>query len=282
MPLHVNDGLALGAKAMKLWKSIRFIHRAVKTLEPWGILLAVAGLSFSLWTFQIEKAAREEDRINRAIGQFADGIGRIDALRILLRNDVDLRSFKADDAYLPQANLSGEILFRAHLSQADLSGADLSGAKLSRADLSGADLPGADLSGADLPGADLSGADLPGANLSGADLSGADLSGAKLSSVKLFLVDLSGAKLSTTHLLRRNLSQAQLSRAKLSGADLSGANLSGADLSGADISRGGFFAAGWICTTTAPDETTCNRDCLGHDTSCSWLDQAHETTSPSP
>jgi hypothetical protein len=77
-------------------------HPYVKEAEPWGIWLAVIGFGFTIWSFQIERADREEDRINRAISLFGDGLGRIDALSVLLRNDVSLEAFKAPKAFLPR------------------------------------------------------------------------------------------------------------------------------------------------------------------------------------
>src|SRR3954451_22169009 len=61
------------------------------------------------------------------------------------------------------ANLTGAILFGAHLSEAHLSGANLSRADLSGANLSWADLTKADLSEANLTEARLAFADLTGA-----------------------------------------------------------------------------------------------------------------------
>ena len=94
----------------RIGQGARGLHRLVKELEPWGILLAVFGFGFTIWTFQVERADREEDRINRAIGQFADGIGRIDAWQVLRRSNVDLRSLRAPNAFLPDADLSGTNL----------------------------------------------------------------------------------------------------------------------------------------------------------------------------
>ena len=283
-----------------LLRSVQALHRVVKILEPWGILLAVFGFVFTLWAFQVDRADREEDRINRAIGQFADGIGRIDALQVLLRNDVALRSLRAKEAYLPGANLSDTILSDADLSGANLSSANLSGAILLGANLSDANLLAANLSDAELSGANLSdtillGASLSDANLLAAELSDAELSGANLSDANLLAANLSDAELSDANLsganlFKANFSGATLFRTNLSGANLSSANLSGAILLGASLSDANFFAtyngaptAAYIvemrdfeeamfCSTTAPDGSLCNRDCDEGSTACPWLE----------
>lgn len=146
-------------------KYVRTLHKAVKLLEPWGILLAVIGFGFTIYAFQIERADREEDRINRAIGQFAAGIGRVDAWQVLRRNDVDLKALQAPNAYLPRADMSG----------ANLEGANFAGANFWEADLSGATLDGANLSGANFGNANLKGASFHRANLTEAFFIAADL-----------------------------------------------------------------------------------------------------------
>ena len=225
-------------RSQAMWPRVQWVllavHRGVRELEPWGILLAVLGLGFTLWSFQIERANREEDRINRAISQFGSGIGRIDALAVLLRNAVDLRALKASNAFLPGAPLIG-----ADLEFADFSDANLIDANLSNANLTGVTFRDAYLSGADFSKAILLGADLRDTNLSGADFSDA------------YLVD-------------ANLSGTNLHEADLSGAILGGANLSGADLSGTYyLGKADFFGAERFCATIMPDGSLCNRDCGG-------------------
>lgn len=161
------------------------LHALVTLLEPWGIMLAVLGFGFTLWAFAVERADREEDRINRALSNFASGIGRADALAVLVRNNVDLQSLKAPQAYLPGANLFDFNLLGADLSGANLEDADLRNATLIEADLRDANLNRADLNNALLIGADLRGANLIGADLGGAYLIGANLSGALLKGARL-------------------------------------------------------------------------------------------------
>lgn len=67
------------------------MHRFLKLVEPWGVGLSVIALALALFQFGVDRNDREEDRVNRALSQFYDGIGRLDALNVLVRNDVDLR-----------------------------------------------------------------------------------------------------------------------------------------------------------------------------------------------
>lgn len=268
---------------MKIFRFLQSIHRIVKALEPWGILLAVVGIGFTVWSFQVERVDREEDRINRAIGQFADGIGRIDALQILLRNDVNIQALQAERAFLPGANLSGADLRRANLRGSILPGADLRGANLIGASLSSANLSEASLSSANFSGVDLSRANLWGANLSEAVLQLANLSGADLSNANLSGADLLEANLSRASLSRTDFEGADVQLANFSKANLSAANLRGTDLSGASLSRNSFAEsasfkrpAGPVCELTAPDGSICYRYCRGTNTSCPWLNKARE------
>lgn len=231
------------ARSTTFWQQVQ---SKVKAAEPWGVLFAVLALFATTVIFWVERTDREEDRINRAIGQFAEGFGRIDALSVLLRNNVDLRALKAPEAYLPNSDLASAILPSANLAAADLTRANLTGATLLRADLTGADLTGADLTGADLLRAKLIEADLIGANLSRARLQQTDFTGAVLAG------------------------------ADLVGAQLAGADLTGADLTRADLTRANLFRADLtatkLCGTTMPDQTLCNRDCGSLQSQrCTWF-----------
>lgn len=174
---------------------------------------------------------------------------------------------------LENIDLSGAMLYRAHLSGLQMPNADLSGANIIDSGLVDTNLRGADLSNAYLCRTDLTGADLAKArlreaqlsiclddtNLAAADLAGADLSGARLTKADLTNANLSGANLMEANLERSNLSGVNLSQANLTCANLSGtklhesnvadtasanhaykkikANLSRAHLSGANLSE---------------------------------------------
>ncbi|WP_455205938.1 pentapeptide repeat-containing protein [Kaarinaea lacus] len=140
---------------------------------------------------------------------------------------------------LEKIDLSGAMLYRAHLSGLQMPNANLTGANIIDSGLVDTNLRGADLSNAYLCRTDLTGADLAkarlrnaqlsicldDANLAAADLAGADLSGARLTNADLTNANLSGANLMEANLERSNLSGVNLSQANLSCANLSGTKL---------------------------------------------------------
>lgn len=137
---------------------------------------------------------------------------------------------RADDGFLPGANLPNAHLAGARLGRVDLSGADLRDACLRAADLTGADLSRASLTDADLRGANLERADLMYA-----DLANAILQEATLTDADLAFANLQGGMLQDARLAGADLRWANLSAARLSGADLRGVDLRGANLAHADF-----------------------------------------------
>jgi uncharacterized protein YjbI with pentapeptide repeats len=216
-------------------------HRAVKEIEPWGILLAVVVLVLSLVAFWIDYRDRVEERTVRAwqlLTTRAPGnSGKTAALEYLNREDglfcdadgclLTLKSrtplFGIDLSRSDEPGIPGAYLPGVRLPGADLRFANLGSAWLSNSDLRGADLRGADLSDSDLSGADLRGANLRGLNLSGALMRGANLSGADLSGANLRFATLIGADLSGSHLTFARLHFANLRGAHLNNLDLSSA-----------------------------------------------------------
>jgi len=240
----------------------RVMHPAVKATEPWGILLAVAGLAVSIYSFQIDYADRTSERKLRAWEIITSNGpvngGKREALVFLISNGRDLSAAKLSDANLAVKDLSGFDLRNvdlsgANLSQANLSRANLNGANLSEARLNGANLTSANLRGANLNGANLNEAWLDEAILISANLNGADLSEARLndanlgasdlSEARLLAADLSGADIRVTRLVGANLSGANLREADLRGANLSSSFLLGADLSEANLVRANLSGA---------------------------------------
>jgi uncharacterized protein YjbI with pentapeptide repeats len=246
------------ARPHRLWR----VHRVVKEIEPWGILLAIVGLFLALITFWIDYRGRVEERTVRAwqllTTRASGNSGKGEALAYLNRED-GLLCFEVLRGRLAWLHGDDEVsclIFlkgRTPLTGIDLSppdkgtpddplddppgaylqGADLTGAYLENANLTGAYLENANITDASLRGAnpvDLSGADMSRANLTRANLIRADLSFAVL-----FWADLSGANLHRAKLFAAGLSEANLTRANLFGADLFGANLIRADLSGAGL-----------------------------------------------
>ena len=115
-------------------------------------------------------------------------IGRRDVKRDIRR--IRLMYVDLTRADLTNANLAGQLLFRANLTGASLADANLAGANLEQVNLTGAYT-----SGASLPNAKLDLANLTGANLIGANLAGASLIGANFTGASLALANLTGANL---------------------------------------------------------------------------------------
>jgi hypothetical protein len=259
-----DDGLVAAQELKASGRSgpVRRIHRAVKEIEPWGILLAALALWVLVVSFWSDYSARVEERMVRAWQhltiQGPGNIGKVAALQYLNSEDgllcTDL--LRGHLAWLHNNdNISCLISLKA---PTPLDGIDLSppnpedngtpedpaddppGEYLVNVDLYGASLHGANLLEANLAGANLTGADLSGANLWGAALdhaalSGADLTAATLSEATLFGADLHGANLADASLAGANLHGADLREATLGGADLFDADLFRATLSGADL-----------------------------------------------
>jgi hypothetical protein len=147
------------------------VHRAVKEIEPWGILLAVVGLFLSLAAFWLDYSDRVEERTVRAwqllMTKASGNSGKREALEYLNRED---GLFCGEDGCLLTLK-----------SRTPLVGVDLSApgggvmAFLDQVRLPDADLKSANLSGANLTEANLSDANLGGANLRGANLGDANL-----------------------------------------------------------------------------------------------------------
>jgi uncharacterized protein YjbI with pentapeptide repeats len=206
------------------------VHGVVKELEPWGILLAVVGLTLTLTAFWFDYSDRVEERTVRAwqllLTKAPGNSGKREALEYLNREDGvfcgEVGCLLALKARTPLVGIdlsAPDGGATAFLQQVRLPGADLKSANLSRANLSDAVLRDADLGSAKLIGANLNGANLMGANLRNADLSGSNLIGANLANT-----DLAGADLSGAYLLGANLSDAYLRGARnLTQQELDGA-----------------------------------------------------------
>lgn len=238
-----------------LWP-FRHPHRTVKEIEPWGIFLAVIGLSVSIGAFWIDYRDRSIERRLRAWEiATSDGPysgGKDEAVTFLLGNG---------------RGLSGARLNGVVWADRDLTGVDLARAALIGASFEGTNAMQANLTGADLTKANLNWADLTEATLTRADLSGGELKGANLARARLSKATLSGADLSNA-----NLSGANLSSADLSGANLGGANLVRAQLFKARLDDTAIKSARF-CGTSMPDLSVCNRDCKEGNLRCPWVKQ---------
>lgn len=262
-----------------IWRWIKqlalFAHRTVGELERWGILLAVIGLGLTLWQLRLEVADREEDRINRAISQFADGVGRSAALQVLLRNNVDLRFLVAPNAFLPAVHLtqtaSGEKI--------DLSGARLNDSYLDLADFRGSVLERISFKNASLARSDFFEAEAGNSDFSETNLAFAEFKRAMLQSSTFKSSFAHSTNFDEANLRAANLSQMRAFNVSFRGADLSDAHLEGsnferADFSNADLSRTDLYRVlninnALFCETIMPDGTRCDRDCRPAG-QCSW------------
>jgi hypothetical protein len=222
-------------------KLILRIHRAVKEIEPWGILVAVVALVLSLITTWSDYSDRVEERTVRAwqllTTQAPGNSGKIAALEYLNR----------EDGFLC-ADLWGGCLISIK-GPVPLAGIDLSPPNPEDNGTPGDptdDPPGGYLVEIDLRDANLGQANLRRVNLNGAKLNNAELDGGvnltdailydvNLTDAKLNNVNLTDAKLSGANLTRANLWEANLTRAKLWNANLTDANLDGAVLRGVDL-----------------------------------------------
>ena len=151
--------------------------RALRSLEPIGVVLAVVALLYTAVQFEQDREEREEGRaiqrqtlhalawqtLENARGKGFNA-GAVAALKTLRDADFNF--------------MAGIELPRTWLFDADFSGAKLAEASFSEADLTRANLTAAQLTGANLVGTILRRASLREADLTDADLSGADVSGA--------------------------------------------------------------------------------------------------------
>lgn len=206
-----------------LWRRIQKLllglHTVVKAAEPWGILLAVIGFGFTIWTFAVERADRSEDRINRALANFVNGIGRVDAMAVLVRNGVSLVGLKAPEALLNEIELVG-----VDLSGADFSKANFAQSNLKRSILKGTNFSGASLSGANFRFAYLFNADFSDASLVETDLSGANLEVADFSNTIIVRANFSNTSLYNTNFRNAEFLQTNFRGAKgFEGVDFAGA-----------------------------------------------------------
>lgn len=242
--------------ASGLWVKIvsfaKVLHSVVTILEPWGILLAVGGFLFSIWAFDAERIERREDRINRAIGQFASGIGRYDALSILIKNDVDLIYLSAPSAVFFEVEITN-----LDLESANLTNANFSGSTLKRVDFLSSTLKNSNFSTAEINGTSFRESDLHNAIFIRSTLTDVDFTQANLRSANF-----QGATLENSNFKNANIYKSNFKEVKISSTHTKFE-----------------LANSIICETVMPDGSICNRDCLGGEfggpiplnNECSWF-----------
>ena len=249
----------------------RCIHLFVREFEPWGIIIALLGLTMALFTIVMDLEGQQSERTFRAWqivwgfesrGAESSATLRTGASGSSLRKALEFLN-QDFDGILCASWVSGVSLrltgnphrtcFIPEKKRESLAGFTGRGADLSGINLQDGILTEANLQFADLRSANLMGAMLTGANLAGAKLTGGDLTGAKLSAADLTFADLTFADLTFA-----DLSVAYLTSAKLTGADLTGAILTGAVLTDADLSSAKLgFSASHPSVTQAQLDAAC-------------------------
>ncbi len=189
----------------KLKRIILLIHRAVKAVEPWSILVAVIALGITLLQLESDRKVREatmiglvSDRLEATRALQWDGrapatrlnTGQARMLETMADLSVDLTNMDLSEIYLRDIQLPEANLTDSDLVCSDLSNANLSGAVLNKADLAWAKLGRADITGAKFIDADLYGARV----ISLKSAAGADFTKATFRSTELRNLDLSQSK----------------------------------------------------------------------------------------
>ena len=280
------------------------IHRAVVTIEPWGILLAVFALFVSIIQFWMDYEERIREREVRAWQVVTTVIpgnsGKIDALEYLNSEDGlfcsewlrgrlawvwnKRKKSKCIILLKPQTRLdyldlsmpsSGigiyleEIdLSNARLENSNLSNANMNDATLIEVDMEEANLRNSDFSNADLSDADLEGADMIRTVLHRTTLVGADMHRAKLINADLYKAELINADLENAELINADLTKANLTNADLEEASLMNANLDDADLTDAKLKNANLTRA------ILKHAEFMRTDLKGADLRCARLDDA--------
>ena len=215
-------------KGFSITKCAQTAQRVVETLEPWGVLIAIVALVFTLYEFRLERNVREatllvmvaerleaaraadkDERNMSAPGEYIEPfarVGQIPALEEVVRSKLSLRNMD-----LSEIDLSGARLQGANLSDAILTCSILAETTLAHSNLRGAISQGVKFYGATLFDADFTDADLVQARFSGGTLEHADFTSANLWAARFWKVELRGA----------NFTAAQFQNTRFEDVDLS-------------------------------------------------------------
>lgn len=155
-----------------------------------ALLVALTAFYVAYSKYAEDKIKTDEDRVAKAwdtltkmSGKGSNG-GQINAIHILIDNNVQLDRVNLKNTYLAGANMKGAFL----------RGADLSGANLSNANLQNANLSGANLEGVTLVNANLGGTMFDEANLDNAMLSFSKIDIAVVLSKSMKGADITGVR----------------------------------------------------------------------------------------
>ena len=175
---------------------VRGLHRAIKAIEPWGILLAVVGITITWYQATVNRGVRQATLFALASERLVaardlateacleepkplqeeclaeppeeSNVGQLRVLEEMAALGVSMARIDARLTYLHNVNLPDAYLSAAVFRSTNLNIANLSGSYLRFASFANADLSYAVLADADLVYSDFSGADLRCADLSGA------------------------------------------------------------------------------------------------------------------
>ena len=207
-------------------------HKIAKELEPWGILIAVVALLFTVVSFWLDFGDRIEERKVRAwqlLSTTTAGItAKVEALEYL----------NGEDGVFCFEWLEG----RLNWLHSEHPGAGCIILWKPKAVLYGVDLSRKELKNLDDCLLRKAGVFLQNVNLRRGLLKGADFSSSSLFKADFRIADLMGANFSCAYLMHAQLQDAILINANLTysilhDADLTGARLTDADLSSADLGK---------------------------------------------
>ena len=198
-------------KGLLCWlvQGVQLGHRGVKILEPWGILVAVIALFFTLAQFESDRRVRTANMIGliadrlesaralqRAEGKVAkDNTGQVRILNIIANLEIDLSDMDLSELNLRGADLRGSILKNVDLTCSNLTKANLIGVDLTDTHFTSARLFKTKIANAVFQDADLGGADLNSID----SIAGADFTNATFRNTRLRNLDLRRTKGITDH-----------------------------------------------------------------------------------
>ena len=138
-----------------------------------------------------DRIAKAWDTLTKMAGKKSNG-GQINAIQILVKNEVPLDKIDLQDTYLEGANLKGALLRGANMKSVNLTSANLQNADLSGANFDGAYLYGSNLGGTIFDGASFKSTYLAFAKVDIGIILASSLRNADLTGVKFVLEDSEG------------------------------------------------------------------------------------------
>ena len=256
------------------WQCLLGLQRIVKSLEPWGIVLAVVGLFITMIALMIDVEGRQADKTLRAWAIVTSATRQSAALerlgKVVSNEEITVGSgIKAAMEYLNEekpARLCAptwmmRVLTAGHTHDCIFPekkrtvfwGLHLPHAGLMSIDLADAVLVSANLEKAELSGAKLNRARMQNSNLENTVLRGADIRNTKFSRAKMHKTNLSkangigsvfqDAQLASSILTRGSFQNANFQGANLAEVVADRANFRGSNLREANLDRASLLGA---------------------------------------